>query len=463
MNQLMDEVSSTVESNTMSDLVTPGQIQLGLTQKFDNSEASFFLYKRETTTTDKTEVSFISIVATYGTTSCKLLSNPISMMEVWDKAAKYQSSKEKFYIFESNNIDSRFNLMITDSGKKSSDTSITCCQFVKIEGTLYLLILDGRLTPVQPAVDTMKTQLYLISILVVVLTILVAMILSRNLSKPIAKMNDSAKRLAKGDYSVTFEGKGYSEINELNDTLNYAVTELKKTETLQHELIANISHDLKTPLTMITGYAEMMKDIPTEINTENLQIIIDEVTRLNTLVNDLLCLSKLSAKTEQLNLEYYNITECIKGIVSRQNKLYEARGFVIEFTETKPAYVYADVNKMNQVLYNFIINAINYSGDSRKIEIHEIIDNDVVRIEVQDFGIGIKEDELAIIWDRYYRVDKGHKRSTQGSGLGLAIVKGILEYHNFKYGVKSSVGVGSTFYFEMPIAKEEDMKKKKEK
>ena len=113
----------------------------------------------------------------------------------------------------------------------------------------------------------------------------------------------------------------------------------------------------------------------------------------------------------------------------------------------------ADEHKISQVIYNFINNAINYSGTSLNIEVKQKIEGEMVKLEVIDHGIGIKNDELDVIWNRYYRVDKGHKRSSQGSGLGLSIVKEILEYHNFTYGVTSKEGEGSCFWFVAPIEK----------
>ena len=275
--------------------------------------------------------------------------------------------------------------------------------------------------------------------------------ISKAISKPISNMNESAKKLATGNYDVTFKGEGFLEIAELNDTLNYAVEELKKTETLQRELLANVSHDLKTPLTLISGYAEMIRDIPSENNPENIQIIIDEANRLGVLVNDLLSLSKISSRTEPLNLSVYDINNNLINIVERFNKLLESKGFVVNYLDKGPIYVNDDNRKIEQVIYNLINNAVNYSGDSRKIEVESKITDQKVRISVKDYGIGIKKDELEYIWDRYYRVDKGHQRSVQGSGLGLSIIKGILEYHGFEYGVESVENVGSTFYFIMPI------------
>ena len=217
--------------------------------------------------------------------------------------------------------------------------------------------------------------------------------------------------------------------------------------------MANVSHDLRTPLTMIKGYVEMMQDLPGGNNPKNLQIIIDEVNRLNVLVNDMLDLSKISSKTIELHPQLYSITDNLIEIVERYQKFQENKEFQFILNYDQNVNVIADESKLDQVIYNFINNAINYSGDAKKIEINQVVENNYVKISVKDYGVGIKKEKLEYIWDRYYRIDKGHQRSIQGSGLGLSIVKGILEYHNFEYGVESTVGSGSTFWFKMPIKK----------
>jgi hypothetical protein len=330
--------------------------------------------------------------------------------------------------------------------------SLMCCTFVDLnDETKCLLILDNNLIPLDSAVDTLKLQLTYITIIVIVLAIIIASLLSRYISKPIVKLNSSAKQMANGQYDVVFEGNGYLEINELNKNLNNTVKELQKTENLRRELMANVSHDLKTPLTMIQGYAEMMKDIPEENNQKNLEIIINEVERLNRLVNDMLNLSKLSSKTMELHLENYSITDNLVDIVERILKLNEGKNINIELKYDENISVFADMGKIEQVIYNFIYNAIHYSTDRIHIEIVQQTTQNKVKISVKDNGIGISENDLKVIWDRYYRVDKTHKRSNYGSGLGLAIAKEILEYHHFQYGVESVVNEGSTFWFEMPI------------
>ena len=387
---------------------------------------------------------------------------PAFVNKIWTIAKS--TPYTKFYAILTVNPDPKFDnvqILNFDSPKKiltrdlvSKNDTIMCCSFVKLEdGNNYLIILDSKIIPVDAAVDTLKMQLTYITIIVVILAILIAILISKYISKPLSEMSKSAKLLAKGNYDVIFNGDGYLEVNELNQTLNNTAIELKKTETLRRELMANVSHDLKTPLTMITGYAEMMRDLPGENTKDNLQIIIDEVNRLNILVNDMLNLSRFTSGTIELNLKTYSITKKLIDIVERYNKFQDNKAYILDLEFEKHVSIKADESKIEQVLYNFINNAISHSGSSKKITIKQETTNDFVIIKVIDYGIGIKEEDLNYIWDRYYRNDKGHQRSTQGSGLGLSIVKSILEYHNFEYGVESRVGIGSSFWFKMPIEK----------
>jgi signal transduction histidine kinase len=317
------------------------------------------------------------------------------------------------------------------------------------ESNECFLLITAMITPVNAVVNTLRVQLTIVSIVFVILSIILAFIVSKHISRPIGEINTAVKELAKQNYDVEFSGSGYLEVKELSDTLNLTRQELERVEKLQQELIANISHDLRTPLTMITGYGEVMRDLPGENTPENVQVIIDEANRLTSLVNDMLDLSKLKSGAMELEKIHYSLTDSIYEIFKRYGKLREQDGYDIQFIADKNVYVYADEIKMGQVIYNFINNAINHCGDDKKVIVTQKVSGGKVRIEVTDHGEGISEDKLQYIWDRYYKVDKVHKRGVIGTGLGLSIVKRILDLHNARYGVKSKVGSGSTFWFEL--------------
>ncbi len=321
-------------------------------------------------------------------------------------------------------------------------------------GTQYMVMLNSVLTPVSATVKTLKTQFVWISIVLLVGASLLAFFLSRNISRPLADMNRSAKHLAEGHYDADFKGYGCREIRELGDSLNYAAEELSKLDSLQRELIANVSHDLRTPLTMIRGYSEMMRDIPTENTPENMQVLIDETAYLSDLVTDLLDLSKLRAGAREPSYEHFDLTETVKEIMLRYDRLVRAEGYIIDFAYEENIAVCADRMMILQVIYNLINNAVNYAGEDKTVRVLQTRNGDAVRISVIDNGEGIAPDDIRLIWDRYCRLDSVHKRAVVGSGLGLSIVKGILELHRAHYGVESAKGHGSTFWFELAIEKE---------
>ncbi|MBR3862269.1 MAG: HAMP domain-containing histidine kinase, partial [Clostridia bacterium] len=174
-----------------------------------------------------------------------------------------------------------------------------CARLIEKDGAEYFILLDCELTPVSATVKTLQVQFLWTAFFLLCGAILFAFILSRIIATPLSAITEKARKLAVGNYTADFEGRGYREIAELAETLNFAAREIGATDNLQKELIANISHDLRTPLTMIKGYSEIMRDLPGENNAENAQIIIDETTRLSELVSDLLDISKLQAGTKK--------------------------------------------------------------------------------------------------------------------------------------------------------------------
>lgn len=321
------------------------------------------------------------------------------------------------------------------------------------DGTkVAIVVLNDNIAPLNETVQTIRTQLVYVTVIMLVLALLLALLISKKLSKPIININAAARELAKGNYNVRFDESEYKEISELGNTLNYATTELSRNESLRRELIANISHDLRTPLTMITGYAEVMRDLPGENTRENIQIIIDEAKRLTSLVNDILDISKLQSGAQPLDLKRFDLTGSIKEILKRYSRLTDQYGYTIKFDYDADVFVMADELRISQVVYNLVNNAITYTGKDKSVLVRQSRSEDKVLIEVIDTGEGIPQDKLPLIWDRYYKVDKAHKRAEIGTGLGLSIVKAILDQHHARYGVKSDIGLGSTFWFELEVS-----------
>ena len=315
-------------------------------------------------------------------------------------------------------------------------------------GLTRMLLIESEITPVDATVETLQVQLVCVTAVMVLLGGVLAFFIARRISRPVATVVEAAKELARGNYNIRFVESGSKEVSELAQTLNYAAGELSKVEGLRRELLANVSHDLRTPLTMIRGYSEVMRDLPGENTPENVQIIIDETERLTSLVNDLLDLSRLESGVMTLDPTRFNLTESIRAILRRYDKLAE---YSFPFIAGEDVFVMADELKISQVVYNLVNNAITYAGEDKTITVEQTVAGGQVRVSVTDTGEGIPEDKLRDIWERYYKVDKEHKRAQVGTGLGLSIVKRILELHGGAYGVESRLGEGSTFWFELPL------------
>ena len=318
-------------------------------------------------------------------------------------------------------------------------------------GLTRIIFVNSETTPVRNITDSLRIQLTVLSVVMLVLSVIMSLIYSKQLSKPIIEMNNEAEKLARGDFDVHFEqSSGSRELDELGEKLNYAASELSKVDSLRTELIANVSHDLRTPLTLITGYSEMMRDLPGENNADNLNLIIDESKRLSQIVNDVLDISRFQSGTMQLDMQRFCITDEIKSLLERLSAFTSQEGYHLTFEHSESVYVNADRNAISRVMYNLISNAINYTdSESKSVSIIQTVNGDEVKIDVIDHGKGITQDELPFIFDRYYRSKDAHVRSIIGSGLGLSIVKSILTAHDARFGVLSSPGKGSDFWFSL--------------
>ena len=314
------------------------------------------------------------------------------------------------------------------------------------------VFLFTSLEDIGTTTSLIKNQLIYLTLLTILLSIVIAMFLSRRIAKPISDMTKKATKLADGNYNLVFESTGINELDELANSLNYLEQEVSKTDTYRRDLMANVSHDLKTPLTMIKAYAEMIKDITIndkEKTIKNLDVIIEETERLNILVNDILELSKLQNNQDNLDIEEFDIVLLIKDILRRYEIIKETENYNLILESPESIIVKADKKRISQVIYNLINNAVNYTGDDLKVTVRLTEENKDCLVEIIDTGKGIEEEDLQNIWNRYYKQEKNHKRNVIGTGLGLSIVKSILEQHHFDYGVKSIKNHGTTFYFKI--------------
>lgn len=322
---------------------------------------------------------------------------------------------------------------------------------VEVDNDGYVFIYT-MLSNVNKNYRLVKSQLIYITIIVIILAVIISFYLAKIISEPIVKITKKSKELATGNFNVEFEKNEIREINELSESLNYMKNEISKTDQYRRDLMANVSHDLKTPLTMIKAYAEMVRDITyknKKKREENLNVIIDETDRLNLLVGDILSLSKLQANSDKLEIVKFDLKQEVDSIIKKFDYLKETEGYVIEFDSPNIVNVIADRNKINQVIYNLINNALNYTGKDKKVIVRITEDKKDYLVEIIDSGKGIDSKEIDYIWNKYYKNDKNHRRNVVGTGLGLSIVKEILVKHNYNYGVKSKKNKGTTFYFKI--------------
>ncbi len=328
----------------------------------------------------------------------------------------------------------------------------TIIKSIKLDENEYIF-LNTSLQPLDASILLLKRQFIFIVLITLVVTIIISYFISKMISDPIVKISSSAKKLANGNFDVSFNtNSNLEEINELAETLELARIELSKTDELRRDLMANVGHDLKTPLTMIKAYAEMTRDFENQTvkkRNENLNIIIEETDRLNVLVQDILDLSKLQSNTYELKYEEFDLNELIRDVIRRFFIIIDNEGYQIIYNNDKSIMIKADKKRIEQVIYNLVNNAINYTGDDKKIYINIKKQKRNVLVEIVDTGKGIDKSEIKYVWNKYYHNEKKHKRNAVGTGLGLSIVKTILESHNYKYGVTSIKGKGSTFYFEI--------------
>ncbi len=321
------------------------------------------------------------------------------------------------------------------------------------DGSVGALLLYARVTPITSTLETARRQFILITAALVIAAALVGFTMASSVSEPIIETNRAALELSRSRYTRPPHSGGYREIAELNDTLVRAAEDLQKVEDLQRELIANISHDLRTPLTMIQGYAEAMRDLPDEMNPENMQIIIDETNRLSSMVNEVLDFSRLRTGSLELEKTGFSLTALIREICGRISAMAAVEGYTLIFEPAEDLWVHADSGRISQVIYNLTGNALTYTGADKTVRITQEKRGAAVRVRVCDSGEGIPEDELPYLWDRYYRSRENHRRAVIGSGLGLNICRSILEKHDARYGVSSVPGQGTVFWFELPLSK----------
>ncbi|HKL98717.1 MAG TPA: HAMP domain-containing sensor histidine kinase, partial [Mobilitalea sp.] len=269
---------------------------------------------------------------------------------------------------------------------------------------------------------------------------------------PMKRLAKAAKEYSLGNYNYPLAVKGLSEYKDLGDAISYMAGELSKLDDYQKKFVANISHDFRSPLTSIKGYAEAILDgtIPHEMQDKYLNIILFETERLNKLTSGLLELNRFESRGAILDIISFDINHIIKKTAESFEGACRNKKITLNLVfASQQTNVDADVGKIQQVLYNLIDNAIKFSSANSKIKVSTEEKGDKVFISVKDYGIGIPKDSIKKVWDRFYKTDASRGKDKKGTGLGLSITKEILQAHNENINVISTEGVGSEFVFSL--------------
>lgn len=321
-----------------------------------------------------------------------------------------------------------------------------------------VLYLSMTLGAVGATARILRIQLIWVTLVSLILGFAIAFFLSRRFSRPISALSKQARRMADGAFDSHQETGFCSELDELAQTLSQTSEALKKAEDYRRRLLANVSHDLRTPLTMIKGYAEIIRDISwedPEKRADDLTVIIRETDRLTALVNDILEYSAMLNDKTPVEFAVINISTAVQDLVKQFETVRD--NYKIERMIAPEQYVYGDQKQLMRVLYNLTDNALRHTGSSRTVQIAVKDLNTQVRVEIRDFGKGILPNELSSIWERYFTSQES-RNNHQGAGLGLAIVKEILIAHQARFGVDSVPEQGSVFWFELKKAEDKMLK-----
>ena len=295
---------------------------------------------------------------------------------------------------------------------------------------------------------------------------------SQKITKPILELAELSQRMANLDFNAKYTSGGENEIgilggnfNLMSKRLEETITELKrannqlqkdieqkeKIEDMRNEFLGNVSHELKTPIALIQGYAEGLRDGITE-DPESMEfycdVIIDEANKMNQMVKNLLTLNQLEFGDEDLEITRFNLVSLIRGVLASCEILLQQAEAEVDCVTEKEVYVWADEFKTEQVFRNYLTNAIHHVDNEKRIEIRVIPQGDTVRVTVFNSGKPIPEEDIAKLWDKFYKVDKAHTREYGGNGIGLSIVKAIMESFHQQYGVKNYDN-GVEFWFEL--------------
>ena len=315
------------------------------------------------------------------------------------------------------------------------------------------------LSSIQASCNSILNISYITLVILLLLSLIILIFFTEIVYIPLRKITYATEQYAAGNMHYEFQVESDDEIGYLAACLNYMASQIAGAEDDQKKFVANVSHDFRSPLTSIRGYLEAMIDgtIPPETHEKYLKVVLAETERLTKLTNSLLTLNNLNTKGMLLDRTDFNINPVIRATAASFEGTCLKKNIAIELILTgDEMFVHADVEKIQQVLYNLIDNAIKFSHHDSVIKVETSLKKNKLFISVKDTGIGIPKEDLKQIWDRFYKSDLSRGRDKKGTGLGLSIVKEIINCHGEHINVISTEGVGSEFIFSMPLSAESE-------
>ena len=324
------------------------------------------------------------------------------------------------------------------------------------------IFMCTSMTEIERSLQGMYKMGFIILTAVMSIGIVLVYIFSKKITKPLLQMNEATKVIAGGNFEQRIEIKSEDEIGQLAESFNHMAESLDKYEKVRRDFIANVSHDLRSPLTSIQGFLGAILDgtIPQEKQFHYLNIVLEETKRLTKLTNDIVELSRAQTSNITLEKTRFDINTLIRESIERLEPRLQQKDIKIDaiFAE-KETFVCADEDKIARVIYNLVDNAIKFSDIGKKIEVETVLQqNKKLLVSIKDYGKGIAEEDLKYIFDRFYKVDSSRGKDKTGSGLGLCIVREFLLAHGENIAVKSEKDKGTTFVFTLKLAEKENKK-----
>lgn len=321
------------------------------------------------------------------------------------------------------------------------------------------VVIHSSMSSIQEETDDLLNISYIMLVILFLLSLIILIFFTEIVYIPLRKITEATEQYASGNMHYEFSVESEDEMGYLAATLSYMASEIASSEDNQKKLVANISHDFRSPLTSIKGYLEAMLDgtIPPELHEKYLTIVLNETERLTKLTNSLLTLNNLNTKGMMLDKTDFDINQTIRNVAASFEGTCREKRISIELILTgDEMYVTADMGKIQQVLYNLLDNAIKFSHHDSVIKLETTEKHNKIFISVKDSGIGIPKDNLKLIWDRFYKTDISRGKDKKGTGLGLSITKEIIQSHSEHINVISTEGVGTEFIFSLPKSEMED-------